>query len=265
MSLSLTKVKAFFGLAGIDESESSRIQHLGEVFYWVMLLIIFWLPIQSYLEFRHVLLAKISFVSDWIIWAAFFVKVTVLTSLVKRKAHYLVTNWMTLLVIVCGFPLIWIYFPQLANIKFLRLLLFISIIVPWLPVGYRFLSHNNFGATLFIAVVFMFLSGILISTFDSGIKSPLTGIWWAWETFSTVGYGDVVPTTFEGKVVAIIIMVMSACLYSLLTANFSAFLIKKTKKEDEIKDNELLQLLKKLETKIEQLEKCLNPAKTDKQ
>lgn len=257
MSPSLKKIETFLGLAGIDESESQQIQKLGEFFYWVMLLIVFWLPIQSYLEFRHVLLPKITFVSDWIIWGAFFTKVSVLTTLVKRKIHYLLSNWMTLIIIIFGFPLIWLYFPELTNIRILRLLLFISIIVPWLPVGYRFLSHNNFGATLLIAVVFMLLSGVLISTFDSGIKNPITGIWWAWETFTTVGYGDVVPTTLEGKVVAVIIMVMSVCLYSLLTANFSAFLLKKNKHDLSAKEAEILASLKTLEAKIERLEQAL--------
>lgn len=41
---------------------------------------------------------------------------------------------------------------------------------------------------------------------DSQINSPLDAIWWTVATITTVGYGDVVPKTFVGRIIGIFYM-----------------------------------------------------------
>lgn len=76
------------------------------------------------------------------------------------------------------------------------------------------------------------------STIDSNIHSSLAGIWWAWETITTVGYGDIVPVTLLGRILGVILMLIDILIISLLTANFSAYFIdkrsQKIKTEEEI-------------------------------
>ncbi len=50
------------------------------------------------------------------------------------------------------------------------------------------------------------------------------GLWWAFVTLTTVGYGDVVPITPAGRVVAVITMVVGIVVYSLVVANLTVFL-----------------------------------------
>ncbi len=38
---------------------------------------------------------------------------------------------------------------------------------------------------------------------DSQINSMLDAVWWTVATVTTVGYGDIVPVTYTGKIVAI--------------------------------------------------------------
>jgi voltage-gated potassium channel len=258
------RLRALVGMAGVARNESIVAQHILELFYWAMLLIVFWLPIQWYLEIRNVLVPEISEVADWIVWSAFVIKSVSLFAIVKRKMHYLFTNWVTLVIIFLGCPLIWIYFPTLTNIRLLRLLLPVSIIVPWLPLGYNFLSRNKLGATLIIAVILTFLSGLLISTFDKGLKDPLNGIWWAWQTITSVSYGDVVPVTWEGKFVAILIMIMGGGLFSLLTANISAFLVKKNRNENIARIEKIINLLDELNKKVDFMESQIEQINTFK-
>jgi len=50
------------------------------------------------------------------------------------------------------------------------------------------------------------------------------GLWWAFVTMTTVGYGDVVPITAGGRIVAVMGMVFGIIVYSLVVANLTVFL-----------------------------------------
>jgi len=50
------------------------------------------------------------------------------------------------------------------------------------------------------------------------------GLWWAFVTMTTVGYGDVVPITPGGRIVAVMGMVFGIIVYSLVVANLTVFL-----------------------------------------
>lgn len=48
--------------------------------------------------------------------------------------------------------------------------------------------------------------------------SAWDGVWWAMTTVTTVGYGDIVPQTNGGRVIAIVVMVVGTGFIALLTA-----------------------------------------------
>jgi voltage-gated potassium channel len=52
-------------------------------------------------------------------------------------------------------------------------------------------------------------------------------VWWGLETVTTVGYGDVVPTTTAGKVIGGIEMTIGISLISLLTAAVTSTVIQR--------------------------------------
>jgi len=49
------------------------------------------------------------------------------------------------------------------------------------------------------------------------------GLWWAFVTLTTVGYGDIVPITPPGRIVAVLTMLFGITLYSLMIANITYF------------------------------------------
>ena len=81
--------------------------------------------------------------------------------------------------------------------------------------------------------------------------------WWAWVTVATVGYGDIVPQSVAGKVLAAVVILFGLGFFSLLTASFSVYFI--SRGEIEIEEEELKEInqLKNIERRIDVIEKTL--------
>lgn len=71
---------------------------------------------------------------------------------------------------------------------------------------------------MIIALTLIFFFGALIVPFEidapnSKIHTLFDGVWWASTTVSTVGYGDTVPVTAGGKIVAMILQLTGASIF----------------------------------------------------
>lgn len=74
-------------------------------------------------------------------------------------------------------------------------------------------------AMLFLTVV----CGIVIRLLDpEDFHSVGQGLWWAVQTVTTVGYGDVVPKAVSGRIIATILMVAGIGIISVVTAVITA-------------------------------------------
>lgn len=70
-------------------------------------------------------------------------------------------------------------------------------------------------------------AGLILFLIDPNIHSPFDGLWYAWVTMTHVGYGDVVPTSMLGRLLAGLLILFGLGLFALFTAVFSAALIGK--------------------------------------
>ena len=72
------------------------------------------------------------------------------------------------------------------------------------------------------------LGGILIRFVDhENFPSVGLGIWWALQTVTTVGYGDVVPTTLVGRVIGGLVMAIGIAFISFVTAGVTSALVQR--------------------------------------
>ncbi len=96
---------------------------------------------------------------------------------------------------------------------------------------------------------------------DSQITSMLDAIWWTVSTVTTVGYGDIVPVTDTGKIIAIFFMffgiTMLAIFLSVLGTSFYKSRFEKEEKEFTDYQKLVLQRMDDLEKNQEKLQKDL--------
>lgn len=59
----------------------------------------------------------------------------------------------------------------------------------------------------------------------ANITSFGNAVWWAFVTVTTIGYGDFYPVTFEGRAIAVLLMLSGIALVSVVTVTFASWFL----------------------------------------
>lgn len=158
---------------------------------------------------------------QWVSWVAFAADLFFGIYKATNKAQYLKRHPLEILAVILPF------------LRPLRLLRFISF-------GTLVLEKVNLGKSIAIsfkviitALFLTYLAGIEITIAERGepgatILSVGDGFWWAITTLTTVGYGDIYPTTTEGRFIAVGLMVSGICVLGVISATVAAWFVKMT-------------------------------------
>ena len=245
------------GLSGVAADENQKAKRWARRFELPMLVLASWIILEWYLRGKNVYPPAFDRVTDLIIWCFFVLETVVITSLVNDKLRYLRSNWMNLLIITIGAPLLWVANNYAAALRTLRLLLIFPLLINTSSTIHKVLSRNYLGSVLLVALVFTLMAGLLMAGIDPNIENVWQGIWWAWVTVSTVGYGDTVPVSTAGKILGAIVILFGVGFFSLLTASFSAYFVSRGEVEIEEEEEEEISQLLLIERRIEAMEKTL--------
>lgn len=251
------RIVHLLGIAGVEPHELPAARLWAKRLEWPMLLVALWIPIQWYLEETQAIGPMLARVADWLIWLAFLVETTLLSALVRNKREYLLRNWMNLVIIIGGLPILWQYTPLVGLMRSLRLVLVIVLLARLSRTIRKLLSRHQLGATLAVAFVTMLLSGVIVSRIDPSVGTIWDGMWWAWVTMATVGYGDVVPHNAAGRLFGSLLILFGVVLLSLLTANLAAFFIGGDVEKVEQEEKEADRLLREISARLERVERLL--------
>lgn len=122
----------------------------------------------------------------------------------------------------------------------------------------QLLAHRRIRQALLVAMVFSVVLGLLIVPVERSVGNIRTiedGLYWAVTTVSGVGYGDLVPVTFLGRLIAMLLQVSGVLILGLLVSLVANVL--NTRQEFMFwsrsfeRMNELQEQISRLEGKIE--------------
>jgi voltage-gated potassium channel len=146
-------------------------------------------------------------VANWAIWLAFFAEAVVLLRLVDGRWAWLRGHPLDAAIVVVSFPPL----PTPGVIRLLRLLRLLRL--PGL--ARRVFTLEGLRYVSVLAVVTVIGGGTAFAQAEN--KSFMDGLYWAMSTMTTVGYGDLTPTTNAGKVLAIAVMLIGIGFVAILT------------------------------------------------
>jgi voltage-gated potassium channel len=104
------------------------------------------------------------------------------------------------------------------------------------------------GLIVAVATALALSAAVLVRLFDPAIGTFPDALWWAVSTVSTVGYGDVVPESGAGRIIATALMLTGLALIPLITSVVVSILVSKRTREareEELRD--LHQILERLD------------------
>ena len=108
-------------------------------------------------------------------------------------------------------------------------------------------------------------AGILIRFVDhSEFDNVWIGMWWALQTVTTVGYGDIVPKHLTGRIIAALVMLQGVAFLTIVTAAITSTFVRRAAMDaaltDDSSDRALIERrFDDLEAKLDRLADAATP------
>ena len=141
------------------------------------------------------------------------------------KKTFLNKNWLDLL---ASFPVAILILPFLSStlytynaivlVRLLRLILLLKVLSRFVEGVLETTSLDKFIA---IFIVIILGSSLILYDLDPNITSLFDAVWFVFQTITTVGYGDVIPTSPLGKFIVLLLLIAGVFMFSIVTASFA--------------------------------------------
>ncbi|BBP01772.1 potassium channel family protein [Sulfuriferula nivalis] len=226
--MSIDNYRHYIGIGGVPKHDKA-IAYLWEQRLHRLMLVVALLTLPAfYLEiteqsgwFRHLGQAL-----DFVILMAFISELVWMLYLVEQKSLYLLHNWLNLLIIfgaaisLTGVDGEWLPLARLFRLAYVSLM-----IARLLGTIRNLFTPGAIPYLLGWATILFLLAGAGFYWLEPTVHTYSEGLWLAFTTGATVGYGDIVPTTSATRILSVIIVLFGLGILSVTTASIAAVFI----------------------------------------
>ena len=164
-------------------------------------------------------------VVSWTVWAAFIADFAIRITLAEERRAYALRHWYDIALVLL---------PLIRPLRLLRLIAVVRILD-------RAVADSFAGKTLvYVAGASGLATGLAaLAVLDAERGAPNANIhtfgdslWWAAVTVTSVGYGDLFPVTTEGRIVAVMLMVVGIGMVGTVMASVATWMLERTSAPD---------------------------------
>lgn len=184
---------------------------------------------------------------DRIIWGIFVIDYVTRLVLSDKKWNYIKTHPFELIAII-PFDSI---FRAARFVRIFRIIRLFGIGARYTKPVYDVLKTNGLDKLLMVTVILLFLVPIPIIMVEPNINTFTDALWWAVVTTTTVGYGDISPSTPIGRILAVLLMIIGIGIIGTFTSAISSYF---TSRKEPSHNQKVLNVIQGIED-IEELTK----------
>lgn len=220
--------RVILGVAGVPPHDDQRAYEWEHKLHWLMLLVSLLAIPAYYLEelTASPLLHRVGVVVDVFILVAFSMELMLMLRVTRQKQLYLIYNWVDVFIIIgsaaafLGAGTEWV-----AAIRLLRLAVVGMMLLRMVTSVRRLFSPDGLPYIFAFGLITMLVGGSIFYLVEPTITSLGEGVWLAFTTAATVGYGDLVPTTPISRVFSVFLVLVGYSMIGALTGSIASILI----------------------------------------
>ncbi len=218
----------WIGLAGVSPDDNARARHWQQRLHGLMIGIAL-LALPAYLldsTSSQSMVSRAAWLLDGVIFCAFLFETLWMLHVTSHPYRYLLENWLNVLILLgAGASALGAATEWIAILRVARIAVGSLVLVRALSEFRVLFTRRGAPRLVGAATLFMVASGGVLYWLEPTVASFWDGLWLAFVTGTTIGYGDIVPTTAAARVFAVFVSVVGVALVTLFTANVVAFFI----------------------------------------
>ena len=196
---------------------------------------------------------------NWASWVVFATEVVVMSWVTPGRGTWARKHPLDVVITLVTFPLTLSALEALRAVRLVRLARTARLLrlVRAAQISDRWFSPAGLGWSAFIALLSVLAAGQAFTIVeDDPTLSVWDGLWWAATTSTTVGYGDIYPTTTVGRMIALGLMFVGIGFVAMLTAAVAQRFVLRNAKEssDAIDTGRVLEELKSIQERLDRIE-----------
>jgi voltage-gated potassium channel len=114
----------------------------------------------------------------------------------------------------------------------------------------RLITRRGLIYSLILCLIILGLGGVGFWVLEPRAVTLSDGLWLAFTTAATVGYGDIVPSTHASRIFAVLVVLLGLAVLSLVTASVAAMFVETEERQIE---RDLMQEIGALRTEVRSL------------
>ncbi|GAA1694537.1 potassium channel family protein [Microbacterium sediminicola] len=189
----------------------------------------------------------------WATWALFALDYIVRLTITEQRWRWFYRHLLDLAIVVL---------PMLRPLRLMRFLTVLALLNR--GAGNRLrgkVTIYTIGGT----IVLILMAGLAVLDAERGGPGPIEDIgdavWWAFVTITTVGYGDYVPVTDIGRIVAVALMIGGIALIGVVTATVASWIVERVADEEHKKAAATEDQVERLRDEIAELKSMIRELK----